>query len=47
MDELKRGDYDEYITTIVAGKNKGRRHNHFVKVRVARWLWPKFLTVCV
>ena len=33
MDELKRGDYNEYITTIIAGKNKGRRHNHFVKVQ--------------
>lgn len=33
MDELNRGDYDEYITTIVTGKNKGRRHNHFVKIQ--------------
>ena len=33
MEELKRGDYDEYITTIVEGKNKGKRHRHFVKVQ--------------
>ena len=43
MDELKKGDYDEYITTIVAGKNKGRRHNHFVKVHGCQMAMAKFL----
>ena len=33
MDELRRGVYDEYVTTIVEGKNKGKRHRHFVKLQ--------------
>ena len=31
LDDLKRGDYDNYINTIITGNNKGRRHSYFVK----------------
>ena len=33
MMELRRGDYNKYIDTIIQGRNKGKRHAHFAKVQ--------------